>query len=507
MAMQVAEVGRVGGARNEVNARRALPRAVASWGCVFCATFLLYFVSASRSIQWDDQGEYVSRIFKNDIRDPIGLCCYHPLHFFLGRAALSVLPFAPPFALSLVSALAGAITVASVFGLIRSLGNQAIPAFLAAAGLAFAHTFWRMSTTVEVYTISAALLTAELWALSIWDRTRQRRWLVLMMLANGVGFANHDLALLTLPVVGVVLLAAIWKRQAGPGTFIVAVATWLIGASPYIAFIAHEAVLNGAGSALHSALFGTVEDEVLGIVMRLAFTGISVAFTLLSFPNLTLFASAVGIIFARGIGVPRLTYRALMAALLIHLAFVLRYGVVDQYTFLVPSYAVIAIFAGFGYAKVLKSGQRARLVALAALLIALTPVEYVGATAVARHSRISEHWNNHKPYRDHYRYFFIPWGRGENSAARMSEQAVSLAAPNGLIIAEDGMGLFALNYEVNVRRLRNVKVVDWASEADITGALRASRPVVLVPSNTTVKSAFWFAFKWKRVGELYFLEP
>ena len=35
-----------------------------------------------------------------------------------------------------------------------------------------------------------------------------------------------------------------------------------------------------------------------------------------------------------------------------HGGFVLRYNVVDQYTFLVPAYALIAIFAGIGIGAV-----------------------------------------------------------------------------------------------------------------------------------------------------------
>jgi 4-amino-4-deoxy-L-arabinose transferase-like glycosyltransferase len=372
------------------------------WAVVFCAALLLYFLTASRTIEWLDSGQFVLRIVSNDISDPIGLCCVHPLHFWMGRLAVWMLPVAPPFAIALVSALGGAIAVANVFGIVRALTRQALPAILAAAGLAFAHTFWRMSTYVEVYTLSAALLTAEFWALVLWDETRHARWLVLMLLANGLGLANHDLALLTLPIVGFVLLNAVRTGEAGIRTLGAAVVVWFAGASPFLWLIVREASSSGWSAAMGSALFGTFKPQVLGYVMRATYTATSVAFTLLSFPNLTLPAALLGFLRAGRMGVRRLSYRVLVAATAFHLLFVLRYGVIDQYTFLVPVYSLIAVFAGIGYAAAIGLGARKTLRWLAIILVALTPAVYVGAERTARHFHVLRSWERHKPYRDDY---------------------------------------------------------------------------------------------------------
>src|SRR5438477_68991 len=83
-------------------------------------------------------------------------------------------------------------------------------------------------------------LTAEMWALCLWDRTRRSKWLVLMFLANGLALANHDLALLTLPVIGTVLLLAIKGREALWRTLFACACSWIVGCSIYLYMIARE---------------------------------------------------------------------------------------------------------------------------------------------------------------------------------------------------------------------------------------------------------------------------
>ena len=79
-------------------------------------------------------------------------------------------------------------------------------ALLAAASLALANTFWQMATLTETYTLTAALLSAEVWCLVAYGQSGRVSALWAMALFNGLGIANHMLAALTTPVVACVVL-------------------------------------------------------------------------------------------------------------------------------------------------------------------------------------------------------------------------------------------------------------------------------------------------------------
>jgi hypothetical protein len=488
--------------------RSANAGAVAGWIAAVLCALALYALTASRSVQWQDQGQFVLRVARGEITDPYGLALAHPLHFWVCRATAKVLPIELPFAVALVSSLFAAIGVANVFGMVRQLTRCAGVAALAAMGLTVAHTYWHMGSVAEVYSINAAFLTAEMWALVNWDRSRRHVWLVLMFLANGLGLANHDLALLTLPVDGIVLLLALYRRQANWRVLIGCGCIWLLGASPFVGLIAQQAWVTGQpAEVVRSALFGRYQNEVMAHAPVLRYTATSVAFTVLSFPNLMLPAAVAGIIRGRK-RIGAISYWSLLAALMIHLAFVLRYNVIDQYTFLVPAYALITVFSGVGFQILLDrfSHWRPAVWGLAVASIFLTPGWYLVAERVTRRIHALGSYERHKPYRDDYRYLFLPWGRAENSADRMSREAAELAGRDGLVIVEDEMGSFAVNYQLFSSGVSGVRVIEQIDPMVVERYARERRPVVLVPASTDRPPIKPPLGAWRRVGDLYVLQ-
>jgi 4-amino-4-deoxy-L-arabinose transferase-like glycosyltransferase len=480
------------------------------WLVVFCCSLTLYSLTASREVQWQDSGEFVLRVFRGEVLDEFGLALSHPLHFWCGTLAVRVLPLEPPFAVALVSALFGAIAVANVFGVVTTLTGRRLAAGLAALGLALAHTFWHMSTVVEVYTITAAALSAELWALVKWDQTRKRKWLVLMFLANGIGLANHNLALLTLPVITIVLVVALYRRQAGWGTLVGAGIVWVIGASPYIGLVLQQVwVTRNISDTLRSALVGEYQTAVAGQTLIAAYTLASVAFTLLNFPNLMLPAAILGATRAPQAGVGSLSRFGLSTGLILHLLFVLRYGVIDQYTFLVPSYTIVAILSGIGFAYVLRNWPprvTRWVVGLSIGLPVVSPLVYLAASSTARHFHVLGRFERNKPYRDDYRYLFVPWGRGEDSASRLSQQAIELADDDGLVIVEDEMAEFAVEYRMYREDRSGIMLMSYMHPRMVEKFALSGKAVVLIPYSRNEMPVETPVGRWRRLGDLYVLE-
>jgi len=468
----------------------------------------LYALTANRGAQWQDSGWHILRIVSGELVHPLGLALSHPLHYWLGRMAVGVGLFEPCFAITLISSLAAAVAVANVYGCVRSITSNRWAAIFAAASLGVAHTFWKMATVTEINTATAALLAGECWCLARFTSTGRRGTLWGLLLLNGLGLSNHPLALLTTPVLAVVVMHGLVRRAIPPRAAAVGLVLWVIGSLPYTGLVALRMVHTGdIGGAIRSALFG---HSFAGAVLNTSLTGrmllISVGFIALNFPNLLLPLAGVGVVRGRNAGVPVVFHRALVAALLIHLVFVMRYNVVDQFTFFVPSYVLLCLFGGLGFAEVSRWGDVAkrRLVFWGAVvLLVATPVGYAFVPSMARHYGVLRSVERHKPYRDDYVYLFTPWSVADRSAERMSRRAVSLAAPNGVIVVEDDMAAFAIRYRVLRDAMTDVTIMDHVDPSAITEAIRHGRPVVLVPRNTTELPTPLPTGVWERDGELY----
>lgn len=402
-------------------------------------SFLLYAFTGARTIQWQDSAQFTYRISSGTLWNEYGLAMVHPLHFWLGRLMLRVFPGPDPWAVSLVSALGGAVAVALVFRCVLHLSQNRSASFFAALTLMLAHSFWRFSGLPEVYTLSAALMLAQVWCyLRQQQSGRPEFWWMLFFL-NGLALANHNLALLSLSVWGISFLcwaaagAGRWKHLWAIG------GAWGLGSLPYTFLVLLEMTLTGDPAAvMTSALFGHgFVDQVAGIFPDMKILLISLGFMLLSFPGLALPLAGRAVIGGgkTGVRIPA----ALWILCLLHLLFFLRYNVIDQYTFLIPVYGLLAMFAGLGFA-----GVKMPLLRKAAwLLLLLQPMLYTVTPPLLRNSGILSAFERQKPYRDDYDYLFSPWQVQERSAARLMTETFDAVGTSGAIVVEDSMAFYS----------------------------------------------------------------
>jgi hypothetical protein len=481
------------------------------WLSLFAGASILYAATANRGPQWQDSGQHILRAVSGETVNPLGLALTHPLHHWLAKLVAQVDWLEPCHAITLISAVAAAVAIANVFGCVWTLTTDRRAALLAAVGLCLAHTFWQMATRAETYTITAALLSAECWCVAAYARGHRPRHLLGAMLINGVGLANHNLALLSLPVLIGLFAYSLWRRQVRPRHALLAAGLWLAGSLPYTGLVVVEWSQTGdLAATLHSALFGhAFADEVLNASVQPTLLGMSAGFVALNFPNLMLPAAIVGLVWAGKLGTPAEATRALIAALLMHAVFAARYPIQDQYMFFVPTYVYLCLFGGVGYAAIRRlDSARARrtLFAAAVVLLAATPATYAVTADIARRHEVLGSLARNKPYRDDYVYALIPWTVSERSAERFSRQAVDLASPDGLIIVEDAMARFAVEY----RALRSPKphpTVVASHNADaIREAALARTPVVLVPEDRDNPTTPPPHGLWRRTGDLYVLD-
>ena len=295
---------------------------------------------------------------------------------------------------------------------------------------------------------------------------------------------------------------------------------------------------------LRSALFGfAYAENVLNTRITPGMLARSLAFVTYNYPNLLLPAALYGIMRGGrlhcgagpgmldrrtsapapfiGAGLPPLARWALLGGLLIHAAFVLRYDIKDQYTFFLPLYVMLAIHGGMGAALVLgwvHLGHKRKIAIAAWVCLLLTPVVYVATPAVARRIHLLDGFAR-RPYRDSYRYLFVPWSVAEHSAERMAVEAISLAGPQGLILSEDRMGAFALEYKKVRLGLDDLELQALPGQGSLVGRTRltsmlqqaanAGRRVVLVPTDARALAPQQTipGMSWSRRGDLWLLVP
>ncbi|MBI1825788.1 MAG: glycosyltransferase family 39 protein [Planctomycetes bacterium] len=490
-----------------------LPRMpISQWLTIFGAAFALYAVTANRGIQWQDAGLHVVRILEHTPENSLGLALSHPLHHWLGRISVALFGgiIEPCLAVTLISALAGAITIANVFGCSLWLTKSRAAALFAAGSLALAHTFWQFATLSETYTITTALLSSEVWCVIAYAQSNRARLLSFAFLFNGLGVANHMLGALTTPVLVVLSIQGVWTRKFRARHFIPQAAFWFIGASPYLWLIAAHWMRTGAlDEAIHSALFGNAfADRALNTHLNGQSLGRVVAFIILNFPNLFLPFTIFGLMTMKKFRISRLARRALWVALVIHFLFAIRYTVIDEYTFLLPTYVLLGLFAAFGFAAAAGADGKHRrgLLMIARALLFMTPLFYFVAPSLARHFQVLGADARHKPYRDDYVYLFTPWTVVEHSADRLGRHATELAGERGVVVIEDLMAEPAVRYWAIRKGRKDLMITQDSPTCLVIELAHRGVPIVLVPARTNEPRTVAPIGHWRRDGDLYVLE-
>lgn len=427
--------------------RRASPWAIG----LLCggAALLLFGLTAGRGLEWQDSGFHQYRILAGMLEHPLGLALSHPLHYYLGRAALLVPFLDPAFRLNLLSSLCGAVCVGCVAALVARRTGSAAAAALCAATLATAHSFWQMSAVTETYTLAAALMSIEWLLLERYLAKRRPAWLAGVFLVNGLHVANHLLGLLTLPGYGLLLLERLARRRIALAWAAPLAALWVLGASPYLVLIAeHYREHADLAATATSALFGGGDSRgwagaVLNTAPTLRQSLLAAATFGYCFPSAAALVALVGIVRR-----PRGRRRGLHVVLIIQtsviFAFVSRYAIRDVYTYYVPVCVITAVWFGFGVRglrRILRRRMTRRTLHRALVASACLPlVTYLVFPPLAQHFGWLSSQLRALPFRNAHTHILQPWRMLDDSAERFAAAAFAQAGPDAIILADSTPG-------------------------------------------------------------------
>ena len=427
------------------------------------ALFVLYALTAPRTVGLEDDALFILSSYYLGIEHPPG----YPLFTLIGHF-FSKLPFgSAAYRVHLASALFGALSGGAAWFCARELTAARLPAYFAAFALGVSPVFWSQSIIAEVYTLNTFFLLVLVYLAlkacpvaaegSVTTRPRLIPWLALIF---GLSLSNHWPLMLLVAPAFVVLLWPMREeilKRAGLLTFLVALGllpyAWMVVRSfaPLpISFAGPLETVSEIWNFVSRAGYADVDHSPsAGWLDRLRFYRFFAGELLLQFAVLGTALAAVGFavqwrrLGRRGGAFLTVAFLMPSAVLLLLLDF--DYSAITKHVFHVyplPSYAIVALWAGLGFAWLV---ERYALRALSAGAAAAAVLGLVFA-AGARTNMMTDH----------------EWG------ARYAQTLLSVFPENAVVFGRDESDLGPLAYFLMIENQRP-DVMLYASKGLVLG--------------------------------------
>ena len=347
------------------------------WALAVCLPLVVYLCTLCPTIFVGDSGELVAGAYCLGIVHPPG----YPLYCLVGRM-MALLPVGSVAQrLNLLSALFAAMSAGLVFQLAVSLGRRVgfwktpggcldipgiwAPAALAGLLCAFSKTLWSQAVVAEVYAGHLFLVLLCFLSLIRWQEEGQSRHLFLFALILGLGLAHHATAVLAVPAF---LLFLIWQRRRlfeNWKNILILIGLIVIGLSTYLYLPlrasanppldwGHPISLPGTLAHITRASYGSLSKQPFSWKLLGDQTVATLRLSTEQFGLPLLALSLVGLMaLFRGLKIWFATTLCLFLGNVLGVMMLLNFDVTpkDVYlirVFLIPSFAMLALWVGLG---------------------------------------------------------------------------------------------------------------------------------------------------------------
>ena len=209
---------------------------------IFLASFGVYFLTASRTVNFIDSGELITVCHTLGVAHPTG----YPLYTILGRIFSLFPSSSPAFPVNLMSALFSSVAAVVFFFLVLEIasrlrkarlrrgGTYPLVAFSSALIFATSNTLWGSSVQAEVYSLAVLFFVLLLYILLHWEKTGDYRLFFLFFYIYGLSFGDHMLAVLYSVGFLYLIYSKLRRRLFSAKVIIPAVFFFLLGLSIYL---------------------------------------------------------------------------------------------------------------------------------------------------------------------------------------------------------------------------------------------------------------------------------
>lgn len=467
------------------------PKGWFGWVVVGVAAMTLYTVTLAPDLVWQDQGDYQVQAAKCNLSRPGDVVRVHPLYIVVAHGIGRLGWFSYAYAANLTSAIFAAVTAANVFLLTFRLTGRIWPGILSAGTFGLAHSVWFLGVQAQTYSMSNAAISGGLLLFLHYLSTGKSSPLVWMGLVFGLGISAHNISQIALAVVFVWLLFR-WFRGLLKGTILAGViVAWFIGAGLLWAVAVKEFVRTGDlwGTTL-STLWGRWGDAVFNVGQLPLLLKRSGMFLALNFPTPLVLLAILGFIESfRKAEFRRLGWLLLMLTTWYSL-FAVRYDVPNQNNFFLPTYMMISIYIGLGFATFARPYYGLWLILSIVLLVAI-PATYPILSDQAEARQFNLGTRRHIPYREEYRYYLIPWQQDQTGPRRLAAELFARLPENAIVLA-DMTTLPLLQYSQRIEGNRkDLRVLTIETPKDQIQSLLSESIRLFTLSNVTGYHPSW----------------
>ncbi|MDT8390808.1 MAG: DUF2723 domain-containing protein [Lentisphaeria bacterium] len=422
---------------------------------IVLAAFLFYLPGIARAPLPGDSAIYVARA------DVLYLNSYaqtHPLHVALSHVWIRLFPAHPVFAMGILSAIFGALTIALIFSVTYRLSGSLWGAAAASASLMVSHTLWYHSVFPEVYSLNTFFQALIMLLLVEWHRSRRGAWLGLAYFCAALGCANHLLIGLTMIPASIWVFTIAWRRgsllKSSPwilGGFmagILPLGLWFLNDVHDLGWLTAAKMALVGGGGVKGGQHFSYGHAMLNLFDPWIFKQltISLGFGIYNFAGFAIFLCVAGI--AHAIGRQKGPAYLFLSIAGVHFIFGVSYRIHEHWAFLLPCWLVLPVFIGSGFESVCQSFHRAvpflarkngKLFLLAALLL-IPPATYAFIPHLIeltfprdRHLAQRDHKDTVLTYEEKLIFLLWPPKTSADTQARDIEQTIKSLPDGGVL--------------------------------------------------------------------------
>lgn len=430
---------------------------------VFASSFLLYLATLAPTFLWSDSAKLAIAVHEKQFAaTSFGA---HPMHALLGYL-FSSLPSSFAYTQNLMSAFFASATVAFVYLIVRLETNDTVAGVLAATSLAVSHIFWMYGVINETYSLLAFFLAVCVYCSLKYIRENSVQYLYVLAFLLGAGFANHAMMLIFVPGIVVLLLKRTGLTPLRTQHALILLACFIVGAVPVFILPLFEGltplkILASLGQTTEEH-YQTFSSGISKLFRQVVFYPI---YLLYQFPGVAFIAAFFAI--RKLWEQDRRLFVATFLILIFTVVFASQYFMQRQFPMLIPSFVIIAIWSGYGFARWRERypvfrNQRVVLVVLISVIL-LPPLIYYSSYRSMEKRDLG--FIRTLPYRDNARYFLYPPKHMERGAEQYVEDSFWQAQEGAILLSDFNPGM-ALLYGQKVLGKRKdlqieILIDDW----------------------------------------------